>query len=364
MRKPLAVASVFLAVLLSAGCDSQTPETEPQLRPVRYITIADPTSTRMRVFSGSSKSTQESRLSFKVAGTVIDIPVQVGDQLKSGQVIARLDSSQFKLQVQQSKASLIQAQANARSAAASYERTKKLYQDDNTSLNELDNARANAETTEALKKAAEKAEELAELELSYTHLKSDGDCTVTELSVEVNENVASGNPIAKVNCGEELEVQVNVPENLIASIQSDMNVSIAFDAVAGKRFNGRVTEVGGVAEGGASVFPVVVKVLESDSYSELRAGLAAEVTFAFASNGGSNTHLLPLSAVIKGSDGTFVFVAQQADSSKTAMVKRKAIVLGELTESGMQVLQGLERGDLVITAGVSVIRDGQQVLLQ
>ena len=363
MNKLLAALFASLAVLNLTGCDSQTPETEPQLRLVRYITIADPASTRTRVFSGSSKSTQESRLSFKVAGTLIDIPVQVGDQLKPGQVIARLDSSQFKLQVQQSNASLIQAQANARNANASYERTKKLYQDNNASRNDLDNARANAETTKALQEAAENALELAELELSYTDLKSDGDCAVAELSVEVNENVASGNPIAKVNCGEELEVQVNVPENLIASIKSDAKVFIAFDAVAGKRFNGRVTEVGGVAEGGASVFPVVVKLLDSNAGSGLRAGLAAEVTFSFASNDGANTHLLPLSAVIKGSDGTFVFVAEP-QQDKRAVVRRKVVQLGELTENGVQVLQGLERGDRVITAGISVIRDGQQVLMQ
>ena len=360
MNKSLATLGVFLAVLLS-GCESEVPETEPPLRPVRHITVADAALTRSHVFSGSSRSSQESKLSFKVAGTVMEIPVREGDRIKPGDVIARLDDTQYRLRVEQSRASLVQAAANARSAEAAYQRTRQLWVDNNTSQNDLDTARGNAEVTRAQESAARKALDLAELELSYTRLQSDGDCAVAEISVQVNENVNSGSPVAKVNCGDELEVEVNVPENLIAGIVPDIAVSIAFDAVAGQRFQGRVKEVGGVVQGGASVFPVVVKVLEPDP--QLRSGLAAEVTFAFADGNGGNTYLIPLSAIVKSADGTFVFVAEP-QQGKRALVRRKPVQLGELTGDGVQILQGLERGNRVITAGVTVIRDGQSVLLQ
>ena len=368
MNKLLAVISIFLAAFSLASCDTEQAATEPQLRPVRTVTVADPESERMRTFSGSSHSTQESRLSFKVAGTVVAVAAKIGDRLQPGELIARLDETQFLLRVQQSSASLEQAKANARSAEAGYQRIKDLYENRNASRNDLDTTRANAESTKAQQRAAEKALQLAKLELSYTELKSEGACTVMELSAEVNESVSQGNPVAKVNCGDELEVAVNVPENLISGIKSQMSASVAFDVASGKVFDGRVTEVGGAADGSASVFPVVVKVLSPSA--ELRAGLAAEVTFAFATNSGEQAHLLPLSAIVKGSDNTFVFiaekvfVAEKGDGDKTATVKRKVVTLGELTENGVQVLQGLERGDRVITAGVSVIREGQRVLLQ
>ncbi|MDM3869869.1 efflux RND transporter periplasmic adaptor subunit [Porticoccus sp. W117] len=354
------LAFTFAAVLL-AGCDDKAVDTEPQLRPVRTVTLDAPSSSRTRVFSGSSQSSQESRLSFKVSGTIVEMPAQVGDRLQPGTLIARLDPTSFQLKVQQSSASLQQAEANARSADASYQRTKDLYQNNNASRNDLDSARAQAESTKAQQRAAEKALQLAQLELSYTRLASDGDCTVAELSAEVNENVSQGSPVAKVNCGDEIEVTVNVPENLIAGIQSGATVSVAFDAVPGEQFAGRVSEVGGVVDGAASVFPVIVKVLQPSS--TVRAGLAAEVTFEFADSGDQSTYLLPLSAIVKGADATFVFVAEPGSDGKQAQVNRKVVELGELTEAGVQVLGGLTRGDQVITAGVSVIRDGQQVLL-
>ena len=354
------LCSLVCAALLLTGCDNKAPETEPQLRPVRTVTLDAPSEARSRTFSGSSHSSQESRLSFKVSGSIVEMPAQVGDRLQQGDLIARLDPTPFQLRMQQSSASLEQAKANARSADASYQRTKDLYQNNNASRNDLDSARAQAESTEAQQRAAQKALQLAELELSYTRLLSDGDCTVAELSAEVNENVSQGSPVAKVNCGDEIEITVNVPENLIASVQANDSVSITFDAVSGRVFNGRVTEVGGVADGAASVFPVNVKVLQpSDT---VRAGLAAEVTFTFAGNGSQPAYLLPLSAIVKGSDNTFVFIAKPS-GDKEALVERKTVTLGELTEQGVQVLDGLSSGDRVITAGVSVIREGQRVLL-
>ncbi|MGS2723253.1 efflux RND transporter periplasmic adaptor subunit [Porticoccus sp. GXU_MW_L64] len=349
-----------LAALLLVGCDDKKTEAEPQLRPVRTITLEQPSNMRSRTFSGSSHSSQESRLSFKVSGTIVEMAAQIGDRLQPGELIAKLDETPYRLRVQQAAASLEQAKATARSADASYQRTKDLYQNSNASRNDLDTTRAQAESTQAQQRAAQKALQLAELELSYTSLYADGDCTVAELAAEVNENVGQGNLVAKVNCGDGIEATVNVPENLIANVRANDRVSITFDAVPGQLFEGRVTEVGGVADGSASVFPVNVNVLQPGD--RVRAGLAAEVTFTFAEGSERSAYLLPLSAIVKGSENTFVFIARPS-GNKAAVVERKVVTLGELTEQGVQVVDGLNRGDRVITAGISVIREGQQVLL-
>ncbi|UTW45491.1 efflux RND transporter periplasmic adaptor subunit [bacterium SCSIO 12696] len=360
MKNTVVYLALTSAVVLLSACDNKTEQAEPQLRPVRTITLEQPTSMRSRTFSGSSHSSQESRLSFKVSGTIVEMAAQVGDRLQPGELIARLDETPYRLRVQQAAASLEQAKATARSADASYQRTKDLYQNSNASRNDLDTTRAQAESTKAQQRAAQKALQLAELELSYTSLLAEGDCSVAELTAEVNENVGQGNPVAKVNCGDEIEITVNVPENLIANVQANDTASIRFGSVPGQVFNGRVTEVGGVADGAASVFPVNVKVLQPSA--TVRAGLAAEVTFTFAGDGNQSAYLLPLSAIVKGSEGTFVFVAK-ANGAKQGVVERRTVALGELTEQGVQVLNGLNIGDRVITAGVSVIREGQQVLL-
>lgn len=364
------IAKIFpllLATLLSvalSGCDKEPESTEAALRPVRYITVSNPADFRNRTFTGSSKFVKETRLSFKVPGTVEQIPVQVGDELSAGDLVARLEPSQYELQVQQSQASLMQSQANARNAQAYYERVKGLYENNNASRNDLDGARASAESAKAQQRASQKALELGRLNLSYTRLSVDSDCSIAELSVEENENVSAGNQVAQVTCGEELEVSLEVPEGLIADIYQHMPVDIQFDAFPDTIFKGKVFEVGVSSTETATTFLVSVQLNQSNS--SLRSGLAAEVTFSFASNVKQEVYLVPLAAIINDLNGPFIFMAEpvtDADASDQALVRRQSVQLGELTEDGMEILNGLNVGDRLITSGVSVIRDGQRVLL-
>jgi multidrug efflux pump subunit AcrA (membrane-fusion protein) len=126
------------------------------------------------------------------------------------------------------------------------------------------------------------------------------------------------------------------------------------------QFSGAVTKVS--TAGSSAAFPVVVQVLEN--HPSLRSGLAAEVTFQFDTPSVENVYVLPVAAIINDSEGTFVFVAVPADKAGEAMVRKRKITLGELTQSGVEVLEGLSPGDRVVTAGVSVIRAGQRVIIR
>ncbi|MDX1569993.1 MAG: efflux RND transporter periplasmic adaptor subunit [Xanthomonadales bacterium] len=350
---------IVAVALATAGCERSEPQVEEQLRPVRTMVVPEASGARQRTFSGVSSSTQESRLSFKVAGTVTEIPVQVGDELEANALVARLDASPYQLQAQQAEAALRQAEAAARNAAANYERVKGLYENSNASRNDLDAARASAESAQAQVRAAQKALELARLNVSYTRLTVDRNCSVASVEVERNENVSSGTPIAIVNCGAGLEIGLDIPEGLIAGLSQGMPARIAFSAVPGRSFPGVVSEVGVATSANAPTFPVTVRVSETDP--ALRAGLAAEVTFEFRAND-RGTQILPVAAVAHDPGGSFVYLAVPGEAGE-AIVTRRPVTLGELTESGIEVREGLNPGERVITAGVSVIRDGQRVLL-
>lgn len=356
---PVRLACIALMAFL-ISCDADPEPDEELLRPVRYLTVADNVSARNRTFSGTLKSTRESRLSFKVAGTLTRLPVQIGQQLSEGDLIAELDSDSFDLQVEQAQATLVEAQAGERNALASYERTKGLYANDNASLNELDAARAAAEAAAAQVRAATKALEIARLNVSYTRLTAAEDCSIASIDVEVNENVTAGQQIGLVSCGVGFEVKLDVPESLIALVDRTTPASITFSAIGERQFSGEVTEVS--TAGSAAVFPVVVKVNESSP--ALRSGLAADVTFEFPATGLENTFVLPLAAVINDPSGIFVYVAESGEVEGEALVSRRSVELGELTNQGVEVIEGLVPGDDVIIAGVSVIRPGQRVLVQ
>ncbi len=351
------------ALLLSTtGCSSDPPPAQPEPRAVRSTVVESAKATRSRTFSGTSRASQQSRLSFKVAGTVTELPVRPGDRLRKGQLVARIDPFQYELEVERAEADLLRARAAERNAQATYERTKELYADNNASRGDLDSARANAESAEAQTRAAEKMVELSRLQVSYTALRAKEDCSVASVDAEVNENVGTGATVATVNCGDTIEVEVAIPESLIGQITEGMQTSLHFAALPKETFTGTVTEVG-VATGGGATFPVKIEV--DGGHSELRTGLAAEARFDFAQPAGVLT--VPLSAVIQGTGGTFVFIAEPLGDSEgresLARVAKRSVQVGELTADGLEVVSGLAPGERVITAGVASIYDGLEVRL-
>ncbi len=104
----------------------EVPKAETVLRPVRYEVVAPSDEARLRTFAGVAKAGVESDLSFRVAGTVEEVPVVVGRRVQRGQVLARIDTTDYELKVQEALAGLAQAEAASRNAEADYERVRGL----------------------------------------------------------------------------------------------------------------------------------------------------------------------------------------------------------------------------------------------
>ena len=349
-----------VALFTLTACDKQsTQEETPEiLRPVKSQIVESPANGRTRTYSGILKAGREAKLSFKVGGTIRDITVRVGDVLTPGAPIARLDQTSYELEVEKARASLTQTQAEKRNAESNYQRVRGLYENNNASREDLDSARASAESARAQVRSEQKSLELARLDLGYTQIKASEPCSVAEVSAEVNENVQAGEAIATVTCGEVNEVEVSIPENLIGSLKQGMSAKVHFDAIPGEAFAGSVAEVGVTSVGAA--FPVTLTIKEQ--HSQLRSGLAAEVTFFFANKTEGPLRIyLPPVAVGQDSEGRFIFVLESGDSQGESLVRRRPVKIGELTSLGLEIVNGVNVGERVVTAGVSVIRDGLRV---
>jgi len=150
-------------------------------------------------------------------------------------------------------------------------------------------------------------------------------------------------------------------ESLIGSVDQTTPVTVHFGSIPDQDFSGTISEVAVALAAGSAAFPVVIKIAES--HPSLRSGLAADVTFQFDSAADEGRVVIPVTAVVKDSNGTFVFIAELTEIEDEATVRRHTVVLGELSQSGIEIVDGLDVGDRVITAGVSIIRDGQRVLM-
>ena len=359
MRDKSILVTFALALLLPA-CREAPPPAEPVIRPVRTVQVFSTGGARIRSFSGTAQAGQESRLSFRVGGTVDRVTVTVGDSVRAGQLIAELDADDYRLQVQEADASLEQAKAELRNAEANYSRVRALYENRNASRNDLDGARAAAESARARVRSIEKRLELSRSQLSYTRLVTVTDGAIADLRIEENENVQAGQTVVLLTAGALSEVKVAVPEILITRIREGDAVSVAFDSIPSKTFSARVEEVGVSTTGLSTTYPVTVLLDEEET--QIRPGMAAEVSFQFESRDSRDRFLLPSVAVGEDRDGRFVFVVDAGEEG-IAFTRRRSVVPGALTEEGMEILEGLSDGDHVVIAGVSRIVDGQKVRL-
>lgn len=366
-RSALAVFSSALAVAAwCGGCTEQAPPSEPLIRPVRYERVESTGLGRVRSFAGTARAGRRSHLSFRVSGSVRSVHVVVGETVEAGYVLAELDPKDYQLQVQEAEASLAQAQAEGRNAAANYERTRALYENRNASRNDLDAARAASESVQAAARSLENRLELARLQLSYTTLKAPVKGAIAAITTEVNENVQAGQAVVTLTSGSRPEVEIAVPEVLIAGLREGMPVSVRLAALPGRVFDAVVTEVGVAASGTATTFPVTVRLEQSNV--GFRPGMAAEVRIVFGGEDDKDRILVPPVAVGEDRAGRFVFVVEPEgedadDGVRLAVAHRRAVSVGELSERGLEIYSGLSEGEFLVTAGVRRIKDGQRVKL-
>lgn len=359
------LALCILILLPALGCGGGEDKIPETIRPVRYQEVLSSGGGKLRTFTGVAKAGVESNLSFKVSGTVLDLPVKLGDKVAEGTLIAEIDPSDYLIQKQEAEASLISSQAQARNAQSDYSRIRALYENNNASRGELDNVRASSESADAQVDASKKRLELADLQLSYTKLTSPVDGAIAEVYVEVNENVSTGEKIVTITSGSNTEVHVAVPEILISSIQDGSPVDIKFDAIPGKMYTGTVVEVGVSSTSVATTFPVTVRV--NSENGNILPGMAAEVVFRFESQGGKNKIIVPSVSVGEDREGRFVYVlemdADNKGNSPNVIARKKAVTVGDISAEGIEIVEGLKGGELIVTAGVRRIIDGQKVKL-
>ena len=180
------------------------------------------------------------------------------------------------------------------------------------------------------------------------------------VAAEVGENTSPGRPVAVLSSGARPEVKVTVPEAFISRIKRGAEAKVILSALAGQSFDAEMTEVGVTSEAMGATYPVIATILKPSA--KIRAGMAAELAFELAGDKVAGSFSVPPSAVGEDRQGRYVWVAQKSGEG-LAVVKRRAVKVGELSSGGLELSSGLKAGDLLITAGVSKIRDGLKVKL-
>ncbi len=363
-RKFLAFTLCLLVPILAVfGCGEE--EKPPEvIRSIRWLKVAETTTKQVRMISGTTKPVDQTALSFAVAGTVEKVQARLGDQVKRGQVLAELDQQPFVLGVRDAEAALSKAQANVVERRANYERYLALYESNNASKAELDEARASFDSATSQVKAAQAQLGLARRDLRLTRLRAPFNGTISVREIEPFVEVLRGKAIFGLDGVESgFEVSAEVPETVVIHLNVGDEAEVIFPGLNNRRVDGVITEVGARSRV-ATTFPVTVQLQEQ--FPALRSGMSVEVAFQFIPESETGEPVatglaVPIAAILMGAEKTtFVFTYDQ----KSSTVKKTQIKVLNLRENDVLVEPGeLKAGDIIATAGVQFLTDGQKVNL-
>ncbi len=352
-RHGLAAVAVASGALL-AGCQRQIEAPPPEIRPVRAMTVDKLAAGTTVKLTGTVQAQTEINQSFRIDGRLIDRTVDVGDTVRPGQLIARLDPQNEESALQAARAALAAAQAQLVEARANYERMKDLVVEDAVSKAQFDQAEALRKTAEAQVESAQSQLALAQNRLSYTRLVSDVAGVVTARGPEPGEVVAAGRMIVQVAREGGRDAVFDVPAQVKDSAPKYPNIAVALVDDPNVTAAGRVREVSPRADPVTGTFAVRVRLIDPPPAMRLGSTVSGRMQVDAVPSIG-----IPSTALVRADGQAAVWVFDR----QSGTVSLRNVGIGASDDRSVQVTSGLNPGDVVVTAGVQALRPGQKVRL-
>ncbi len=344
--KFMAVAILFTMVI--SGCEKKD-EAAPKevVRPVKVMTVAGSSSNIPLTFPGKTRANKRVDLSFKVPGPLVELPVEEGQYVKKGQLLARILPRDFKI-------TLDAAKARAINADRQYERYKGLYVRRQVSKADFDQYKASRDVATAQLEDARNA-------LKDTNLKAPFDGIVAKRHVQNFEEVQAKQPIIFFQDNSKIEILVDAPETLIANLEQEkkINATATFAAAPGRAFPVTLREYSTEADPQTQTYQVVL-VMDQPEGINILPGMTATVTGKRVETKNMQAQIvIPAIAVMEDAkDKSFVWVLKKQGMT----VHKTEVTVGEITGSkNILILKGLAGGEVIVTSGLTKLREGMKV---
>jgi membrane fusion protein, multidrug efflux system len=340
--------------LLLGSCKPDTKVEAPEIRPVRTVTAARGEAAETVVLTGHIRADDEPSFAFRLSGRVIERPVNVGARVEAGQTLAKLDPENELSVLRSAEAALTAAQGQLNYARGDFERQRQLLANGHTPRARFDQADKALQNAQSQVENTEAQLAIARDRVSWTTLNADAPGTVTAVGAEPGEVVQAGQMVVRLARQGGRDAVFDVPAQLLRSAPSEAKITIRLTDDPGVVATGRVREVAEQADPATRTFEV--KVGLSDPPAEMRLGATVTGSVKLASE---QVIAIPATALTELNCQPAVWLV---DPEKLTVSKRNVELLRH--DPGTVVIaQGLETGDIVVTAGIQALHPGQKVRL-
>ena len=354
---PLRAAAAFICVALIAPLAACRPaETPPaaEIRPVRVVTVEKLPGGETVSLTGTIQAQTEANLAFRIDGRMIERLVNVGDEVKGGQIVARLDPANEKNALRAARAAVAAAAGQLDEARNNYDRQRELLAGGWTTRVRYDQASQTRQTAQAQLDGAHAQLHIADDRLSYTELVADAAGSVTARGAEPGEVVRAGQMIVQVARREGRDAVFDVSPQVKDQAPADPLIEVSLTMDPSIKVTGRVREVSPRADPVTGTFQVRVGL--SELPPQMRLG--ATVTGRMRIDRGADL-AIPAGALTGTDRQPAVWIVDPASMTVTL----RPIEIANFDQARVVVARGIEPGDVVVTAGVQALRPGQKVRL-
>jgi membrane fusion protein, multidrug efflux system len=347
-----APAALAVAALLAA-CSRPAPEPEP-LRSVRTVTVESSAAGLRREFAAEVRARSETRLAFRVGGKLVERPVQLGQVVRAGEVVGRLDPEDLRQAQDAARAGLAAAQANLDVNTADFARFTQLREQGFISQAELDRRRLALQSAQAQADQARAQAQVQRNQAAYSVLVAPQAGVITAVEAEPGQVLGAGTPVVRLAVEGPRDAVFAVPEDsrgLLAGLLGKPG------ALKVRNFDGSLELAATLRELAASADPVTRTFQARADLGAARPPLGQSASVLLKIDGVAQTMRLPLAAVFRAGQGSAVWVVEPG-----AMTVRQQLVQ-VLGAEGSEVLLagGLKAGDRVVSAGAHTLTAGQKV---
>jgi membrane fusion protein, multidrug efflux system len=353
-RSPAVACALLAALTLVAACEGDEEEVGTEIRPVRVVSVQELSGGETVSLTGTVQAETEVSLAFRIGGRLTERLVNVGDQVSAGQVVARLDPEDDENALRAARAELAAAQGQLVEAENNFERQQTLLRDGWTTRVRYDEARQTLATIQSRADAARAQLNIAKNRLSWAELHADSAGTITARGAEAGEVVQAGQMVFRVAREDGRDAVFDVPAQIMDTAPPDPEIEVFLTLNRNVRAVGRVREVAPQADPVTGTFEIKVGLVRPPA--EMRLGSTVTGQMEMGVVPGIE---IPASALTRAEGQPAVWVVD----GTTETVDLRNIELVRHDPARVVVAQGLEVGEVVVTAGVQALRPGQQVRL-